>query len=380
MIYVSADGHHHWHLQRVAKYSLWNAAKTAEAGSGAEGGLLPGGQRTRRIDDRTVAAPSTRTTWPRFGISASATARNASSLFEGISPGWRDVLRPGTGLPVGGRIDVLPGEYWLREDVNPLGFVKETGGANVPAYATQPTIIPGFDALAQATSTQAGQATTVTLTSSAWHDTATPRYTVVSQPKHGTLEATSTSSQVIYRPASGYTGPGFLHVRGIRSDQPVSTSPGDCHRVDRSRACGRREVLLAGDGTATYGVADQTGGGHEESFQFTAKVEGTVQELQFRTNGTANTGVTGLDLGIFADSAGKPGEVLGRAATVSGQPGTSSWIKATRLVGPCGGRDEVLAGAVAAWSAARSCFTTTSPRRSKRARATSRASRVASRR
>src|SRR5947209_715111 len=30
-IYVSADGHHHWHLQRVAKYSLWNSAKTAEA-------------------------------------------------------------------------------------------------------------------------------------------------------------------------------------------------------------------------------------------------------------------------------------------------------------------------------------------------------------
>src|SRR4051812_20010911 len=30
MVYVSADGHHHWHLQRVAAYSLWNAGKTAE--------------------------------------------------------------------------------------------------------------------------------------------------------------------------------------------------------------------------------------------------------------------------------------------------------------------------------------------------------------
>src|SRR5262249_18015894 len=28
LIYVSADGHHHWHLQRAAKYSLWNASKS----------------------------------------------------------------------------------------------------------------------------------------------------------------------------------------------------------------------------------------------------------------------------------------------------------------------------------------------------------------
>jgi len=81
-------------------------------------------------------------------------------------------------------------------------------------------------------------------------------------------------------------------------------------------------------------VADQTQGGREESFQFTAKSSGTVQELQLRTNGSANTGITGLDLGIFADNAGKPGEVLGRATPVSGQPGTNSWIKAGGLSVP----------------------------------------------
>jgi len=30
LIYVTADGHEHWHLQRAAKYSLWNLAKSAE--------------------------------------------------------------------------------------------------------------------------------------------------------------------------------------------------------------------------------------------------------------------------------------------------------------------------------------------------------------
>ena len=90
----------------------------------------------------------------------------------------------------------------------------------------------------------------------------------------------------------------------------------------------KTKTLLAGDGTATYSVGDQTTTGREEAFQFTAKASGTVEELQFRTNGTANTGVTGVSLGVFADNAGKPGAVLGQAK-VSGEPSVSSWVKAT---------------------------------------------------
>ena len=91
--------------------------------------------------------------------------------------------------------------------------------------------------------------------------------------------------------------------------------------------------LLAGDATSTYTVGDQTAGGREEAFQFTAKSSGTIEELQFRTNASTNTGVTGLSLGVFAENAGKPGEVLGKA-TVSGRPATSSWIKVSGLSVP----------------------------------------------
>src|SRR5262249_61298513 len=65
---------------------------------------------------------------------------------------------------------------------------------------------------------------------------------------------------------------------------------------------------------------------HEESFQFPAKSSGTVEELQFRTNGASNAGITGLSLGIFAENAGTPGEQLG-GATASGEPPPNSWIK-----------------------------------------------------
>jgi hypothetical protein len=329
MIYVSADGHHHWHLQRVAKYSLWNAAKTAEVAPAQKVGFC-------LEDSEHVEA----TVGPSSPVYADNVAPfrdfcqryrpNATSLFEGISPGWRDVYERELAFQWVDASDVLPGEYRLREDVNPLGFIKEAGGANAPAYATKATIIPGFDALAQAISAQAGEATTVTFTSKAWNDSAMPKYTVVSQPKHGTLEATSTSNQVIYRPAAGFTGQDSFTFEASDPRSPFPHHPAIASVSIEIVPAGSK-VLLAGDATATYGVADQTQGGREESFQFTAKSSGTVEELQFRTNGTANTGVTGLDLGVFADNAGKPGEGLGRAAMVSGQPGTNSWIKASGL-------------------------------------------------
>lgn len=102
--------------------------------------------------------------------------------------------------------------------------------------------------------------------------------------------------------------------------------------------------LLAGDTTPTYPVADHTAGGHEEAFQFTARAWGTVEELWFPTNGVANKGITGVSLGVFADNAGKPGELLG-AATASGEPETSSWVRATGLSVP-------VVGATKYWLAA----------------------------
>ncbi len=105
--------------------------------------------------------------------------------------------------------------------------------------------------------------------------------------------------------------------------------------------------LLVGDATATYTVSDQTTAGREEAFQFTAQSSGTVEELQFRTNATANTGVTGVVLAVFAENAGKPGEVLG-SGTASGTPAVSSWIKVTGRFGAGDQRHEVLARRAAA--------------------------------
>jgi hypothetical protein len=325
LLFSSADGHHHWHLQHAAKYSLWNSAQTAEVAPAQKVGFC--------LDDSQHVEPAKGPATPVYADSVPPFRHfcqqyhpNATSLFEGISPGWRDLYSRELAFQWVDASNVPPGAYWLREEVNPLGVIKETGGANVPVYAASPTIIPGFDALAQSTSTQAGEARTVTFTSKAWKDSATPKYSIVSQPQHGTLGAVS-ANHVLYTPNAGYTGPDSFAFSAADPSSQFPTSPAIA-TVSIQVTGGK--ILLAGDGTSAYGVPDQAQVGHEEAFQFTAQSTGTVEELEFRTDVTANTGVTGVVVGIFADHAGQPGEVLG-AGTASGEPATNSWISATGL-------------------------------------------------
>jgi Bacterial Ig domain len=172
----------------------------------------------------------------------------------------------------------------------------------------------------------AGEPVTITLTSKAWSDTATPKYKIVSAPSHGTLGSVN-GNQVTYTPSAGYSGLDSFKFSASDPNSPFPKGPAVATVAIAVKP------LLAGDSTPVYSVPDHTGWGHEEAFQFTAKAWGTAEELWFRTNGEPNTGITGVGLGVFADNAGKPGELLG-TATVSGEPETSSWIMASGLSVP----------------------------------------------
>ncbi len=205
MVYVSADGHHHWHLQRVASYSLWNAAKSAETAPSQKVGFC-------LVDSEHVepaVGPGNPVYSDRVAPFQNFCERyrpTATKLYEGISPGWRDRYPSSVAFQWVNVSNVLPGEYWLREDVNPLGVIKEASAAKAPAYAGTATIIPGFDALAQATTTPSDQAKTVTLAAASFADSTTPTYKILSDPSHGTL-GTLNGDQVTYTPAPGYAGP-----------------------------------------------------------------------------------------------------------------------------------------------------------------------------
>src|SRR3954447_1436480 len=84
LIFVNADGHNHWHLQNVARYSLWNEAKTQEVAPAMKVGFC--------LDDSQHVDPQ----GPPTGVYTDANGRafckqgqpQALDLFEGVSAGW----------------------------------------------------------------------------------------------------------------------------------------------------------------------------------------------------------------------------------------------------------------------------------------------------
>jgi hypothetical protein len=204
MFYSNADGHHHWHLQHVAKYSLWNASRTAEVAPAQKVGFC--------LDDSQHIEPNVGPSAPVYSNSVPPYLGfcrqfepNATSVYEGISPGWRDVYNRELAFQWVDASDVLPGEYWLREEVDPTGVIKQTGGGPKVEYATTPTVIPGFDAEAATDSVNEDETKTVNLLTRSYEDEATPVYRIVSKPQHGTLGEVE-GGQVTYTPEAGYSG------------------------------------------------------------------------------------------------------------------------------------------------------------------------------
>jgi hypothetical protein len=143
MVYSNADGHHHWHLQRVAKYSLWNAGKSAEvAPSQKVGFCLDDSQHVEAGKGPSTAVYAN--DMPPYPGFCRRFRPDSTSVYEGISPGWRDVYERELAWQWVDVSDVLPGEYWLREDVDPGAVIKQTGGGAKYEYSKSPTVIPGF--------------------------------------------------------------------------------------------------------------------------------------------------------------------------------------------------------------------------------------------
>ena len=99
MIFEPEDGHNHWHLKNAARYSLWNEAKTAEVAPAMKTGFC------------LIDSQRRETHGPSSAVYTTSGANNfcgqdeptRTSLFEGVSAGWRDIYTRNARLPVGGR-------------------------------------------------------------------------------------------------------------------------------------------------------------------------------------------------------------------------------------------------------------------------------------
>lgn len=211
MEYVSADGHNHWHLQHIAFYSLWNSTQTAEVAPALKVGFCLEDSEHRELSVGPSKEVYSDTVPPGRNF-CEREKPAATSLYEGISAGWRDLYERQLAFQWVDVSDVLPGKYWLRAEADPEHLVKQAPGPKPPVFRHEPTIVPGYDALAQSQSTEENNAVGLTLSAQTWsgkeadeQPSPNPVYEIVSPPQHGTLGAVQ-GNQVTYTPAAGYTG------------------------------------------------------------------------------------------------------------------------------------------------------------------------------
>jgi hypothetical protein len=223
LFYSDADGHHHWHLQHIARYSLWNSSKTAEVAPAQKVGFC--------LDDSQHVEPGVGPETAVYSDSAPPYQKfcrrfepNTTNVYEGISPGWRDVYSRELAFQWVDVSNVVPGEYWLREDIDPTDVVKQTGGGPKFDYAKTPSVVPGFDAEPAMLNVNEGEAKVVSLLSRSYEDEAAPVYTVVSAPQHGTLSAVEGSS-VTYTPDPGYSGSDTFTFSAADPSSPFPEHP-----------------------------------------------------------------------------------------------------------------------------------------------------------
>ena len=125
MKFENTDGHNHWHLQRIARYSLWDAAGATRVAPVMKVGFC-------LLDSLHVSGPAPRV----YDKDCLPQAGSPGQVTMGVSPGWRDLYARNLPFQWVDVSETLPGSYRLRSEVDPEGFVAESGGANVPADTT----------------------------------------------------------------------------------------------------------------------------------------------------------------------------------------------------------------------------------------------------
>jgi hypothetical protein len=229
MIFATADGHDHWHLQNVAAYSLWNQDRTQKEAPAMKVGFC--------LDDSEHVdlgmGPSTAFYSDANGRQfCQAGNPGALSVFEGISSGWRDLYDRGLTFQWVDVSNVQPGVYWLREDVDPNGIFVAVASPRPFTYAATSSTIPGYDAKPLAVGpVVSGSEAPITLQADSFSPAGPVQFRVLTPPAHGTLNVQTGSSftnpALTYSAAPGYQGPdSFTYVaQDSASSFPLQPAP-----------------------------------------------------------------------------------------------------------------------------------------------------------
>lgn len=208
--FENSDGHNHFHLMEIMRYSLWNEDKTAQAAPGAKIGFC-------LIDSEPFSTSAA----PAYGLTDDCQADNPGSteLHMGISPGYRDLYYAGISLQWIDVSELRPGRYWLAAESDPFDRIVESNeGNNGLVFADEIEIVPGYVARSLGPIDVDDSApVTIELASNEFGEPGRLVYELTELPEHGTvnvgLGGPVRDYELEYTPDEGYSGPdSFTYV------------------------------------------------------------------------------------------------------------------------------------------------------------------------
>ena len=224
-IYETADGHNHFHLQHVARYSLWREDRSAEVAPSVKSGFCL--KASEDVTNQSNAYYYSVYGWTFCGRDDPS----AASVMEGIQPGYRDIYRRNLTFQWVDVSDVAPGRYVVRSDVDPDGIVAESNEANnAGTFAASTSVIPGYIARPAAVGgVSRYQATAVALDATSFGTPGARRFRVVTAPAHGSLDVAAgtpfAGPQVVYTPDPRWRGDDSFSFVALDAGSPYPRTP-----------------------------------------------------------------------------------------------------------------------------------------------------------
>ena len=198
-----ADGHNHFHLMRIMRYSLWTQDRTSEVAPGQKVGLC--------LNDYNKATNFSGTRAPQvYALGrpgdnfCNKNDPGATSLNMGVGSGWRDDYGAYLALQWVDVSDTTPGRYYLAADADPNNIIRESNEANPRAYSASAVTVPGYVPRALSVSASPTTPTQIPLSSDVYGSPGAVTYAVSSQPARGSVSISG--STATYTPAPGAPG------------------------------------------------------------------------------------------------------------------------------------------------------------------------------
>lgn len=202
--YETADGHLHFHLMKLAEYSLWDEFGQTRIQTAPKVGFC--------LQDSYVIPGATEpNTTVAYFDNCRSEQPDATELTMGISAGVMDIYERDMPFQWVDVSDVRPGLYRLAGQVDPDDVIWESDETNNGiALSDDVLVIPGYAARDQGTTTLQGSPVSVTLTAQKYGVTGALRFRIVEGPGNGTLDvdemAALSGPTVNYTPNHGFSG------------------------------------------------------------------------------------------------------------------------------------------------------------------------------